>query len=179
MIGRCQGCNTENVEIKWFDPDLSLSVGRFRCSACWHSERICVIAYGVGFPTWEEADSYPYSNSIEASTLYATNPATGRVSSGHFTTVLMVMDRLIRNVSINAVWLQEHISCDAPGIDPEEHNFIVEKREVWTQGVCVRAKTSQEAVDMVRDGQGERIEALLEYSRDLDSDSWTVEVKEN
>jgi hypothetical protein len=53
--------------------------------------------------------------------------------------------------------------------------FIVTTREVWTQGISVEANTAAEAIDIVRDGGGELVDDLFEYSNTSDPETWTVE----
>ena len=56
-----------------------------------------------------------------------------------------------------------------------ERDFVIGVREVHTQPYRVRAKSKDEAIDIVREGGGEIIEGALEYSHTLDPDYWTVE----
>ena len=53
--------------------------------------------------------------------------------------------------------------------------FIVSVREVHVSHREVQAKTAEDAMDKVQDGDGE--EVFMEYSHMLDSDTWTVEKK--
>jgi hypothetical protein len=51
--------------------------------------------------------------------------------------------------------------------------YDVQVREVHVQHIVVEADSPEEAVDMVRDGDGDH--AAIEYSHTLGPDSWTVE----
>jgi hypothetical protein len=53
--------------------------------------------------------------------------------------------------------------------------FIVTRKEVWDQGVRIEAKDEEEAIAKVANGEGDDVEALFEYSRTLDPDTWNVE----
>ena len=50
--------------------------------------------------------------------------------------------------------------------------WLIFTREVWIQGMTVEADTLAEAVEMVRDDDGD--EHSLEYSRTMDVDTWTA-----
>jgi hypothetical protein len=51
--------------------------------------------------------------------------------------------------------------------------FFVGVREVHVQTMLVEAETEKEAIDKVREGEGES--CLCEYSHTLDSETWTAE----
>lgn len=53
--------------------------------------------------------------------------------------------------------------------------FEVLVREVWIQRVVIEAKTQEEAIEKVREGEGINLQNGLEYSHTLDFDTWTVE----
>jgi len=53
--------------------------------------------------------------------------------------------------------------------------FIVSIREVHIQAVEIEADTKEEAVEKVKEGEGEYLEDGLDYSHTLDSEFWTVE----
>lgn len=53
--------------------------------------------------------------------------------------------------------------------------YFVYVREVHVQTVEVEAKDEDEAIDKVKDGEGEYLDDALEYSHCLDADTWTVE----
>ena len=52
--------------------------------------------------------------------------------------------------------------------------FHVHMREVFVQTVEIQAKDSKEAIDKVRDGDGEYLNEP-EYSRTMGHDTWSVE----
>ena len=52
--------------------------------------------------------------------------------------------------------------------------FIVVVKEVWIQPVSVEAKSAQEAIRKVEDGEGTSLEDQFEYSHTLDSETWSV-----
>lgn len=54
-------------------------------------------------------------------------------------------------------------------------SFIVNLREVHIQPVKIKAKNEQDAIKKVKQGQGDYLEGMLEYSHTLDSDTWTIE----
>jgi len=58
---------------------------------------------------------------------------------------------------------------------PRGEEWIVGVREVHVQPVRVTAKTAQEAVRKVAEGEGTKIEEGFEYSHTLDPEEWTVE----
>ena len=53
--------------------------------------------------------------------------------------------------------------------------YIVNVREVHIQPVEVEASSEEEAIQEVKDGEGEYMDDLLKYSHTLNSDTWTVE----
>ena len=57
--------------------------------------------------------------------------------------------------------------------------FTVIKREVWTSGIAIDAESELEALNLVRLGNGQEIDTLLEYSHTLDSSTWTVETADS
>lgn len=57
---------------------------------------------------------------------------------------------------------------------PRGEEWIVAVREVHIQPVRIFAKTAEEAVRKVAEGEGEQIEGGFEYSHTLDPDAWTV-----
>lgn len=52
----------------------------------------------------------------------------------------------------------------------------VEVHEVWIQPVEVEAKTAEDAIRRVNDGDGTILDRRFEFSHTLDTDTWTVEV---
>ncbi len=56
--------------------------------------------------------------------------------------------------------------------------FKVLVREVHVQTVTVRASNAEEAIQLVRDGDGEYKDNSLEYSHTLPKDTWTTELAE-
>jgi len=57
--------------------------------------------------------------------------------------------------------------------------YIVLKREVWVQPIEVEADSEPEAIEAVRFGaKGDYLDDGLEYSHDLGTNMWTVEIKE-
>lgn len=66
-------------------------------------------------------------------------------------------------------------SGDQEGSDKEMSKFVVFMREVYVQGYEVDANDEKEAIEKVRDGDGELLEDHFEYSHTLDSETWTVE----
>jgi len=58
---------------------------------------------------------------------------------------------------------------------PKERIFIVNVREVYIQPYRVLAKTAEEAIGLVKEGEGEIMEGSLEYSHTLEPECWTVE----
>lgn len=57
--------------------------------------------------------------------------------------------------------------------------FIVEVREVHIQKYEVSARTADEAMACIENGEGEIVEGSLEYSHMLDKDTWSAAEKEN
>ena len=54
--------------------------------------------------------------------------------------------------------------------------YLVGVREVHVAYMEVRANTSAEALDMVRNGEGDWTTAIsMDYSHTLDPETWTVE----
>ena len=53
--------------------------------------------------------------------------------------------------------------------------YIVMVREVHVQPVEVFAQSPDHAINKVRDGEGDTLFELLEYSHTMDFDTWTVE----
>lgn len=53
--------------------------------------------------------------------------------------------------------------------------YIVGIREVWVQLVEVEAKDKEDALAIVADAGGKYLDGV-EYSHQLDSDTWTVDV---
>lgn len=58
---------------------------------------------------------------------------------------------------------------------PKNKKYIVLVREVHISPVEIEAKNADEAIDLVREGEGETIYEALEYSHTMDFDTWTVE----
>lgn len=56
----------------------------------------------------------------------------------------------------------------------ELKKFTVHVREVHVQDVEVMASCYEDAISMVQDGQGDRVDDTLEYSCTLDPDDWTI-----
>ena len=54
--------------------------------------------------------------------------------------------------------------------------FVVNIREVHVSSREIEAESAEEALRLVKDGEGEEI--LCEYSHTLDEDTWTVDVAE-
>ena len=52
--------------------------------------------------------------------------------------------------------------------------YIVEVREVWSQGVEIEADSPEEALEKVKEEEGDTMEALFEYSHTLDKEFWVV-----
>jgi hypothetical protein len=56
--------------------------------------------------------------------------------------------------------------------------FTVCVREVWIQMTEVDAPDKETAIKKVESGEGEQLDAGLEYSHTLSSDTWTVDEEE-
>jgi len=52
--------------------------------------------------------------------------------------------------------------------------YMVEVREVHSQGYYVEADSPERAIEMIEDGEGDIQEAMFDYSHTLDSEDWTV-----
>ena len=52
--------------------------------------------------------------------------------------------------------------------------YIVEVREVWSQGVEIEADSPEEALERVQEGEGDNMEALFADSHTLDKEFWVV-----
>lgn len=51
--------------------------------------------------------------------------------------------------------------------------YRIQVREVWIQGIEVEASNLQEAIEKIKDGDGDIDENDFEYSHTLDPDTWT------
>jgi hypothetical protein len=69
----------------------------------------------------------------------------------------------------------EIVVCNPVSEKPKERIYIVNVREVYIQPYRVVAKSAEEAIRLVEEGDGEIMKDQLEYSHTLGSESWTVE----
>jgi hypothetical protein len=57
--------------------------------------------------------------------------------------------------------------------------YIVAVREIHIQLVEVEAETEEDAKQVVRDGDGDYLDGTLEYSDTMNSETWTVDKKDD
>ena len=54
--------------------------------------------------------------------------------------------------------------------------YMVNMREVHIQPVRIEASSSEEAIEKVKEGEGEYVDNALEYNHTLSSEYWTVDL---
>ena len=52
--------------------------------------------------------------------------------------------------------------------------YFVERKEVWAQNVEIEANSSEEAIRLVADGEGDVRDSDFIYSYTLEPDTWNV-----
>lgn len=71
------------------------------------------------------------------------------------------------------------VKCFPVEIGESEKLFLVEAKEIYTQPYRVFAKTKEEAIRKVADGEVDPMEGYLEYYETLSPETWNViELKE-